>query len=50
LIFQKSKAARTFWQLECLHGIALRFGQTKSPRLLRYHVGLLLLSQAPHWR
>jgi glycosyltransferase involved in cell wall biosynthesis len=28
----------------------LRYGQTLSPRLLRYHVGLLLLSRAPHWR
>jgi len=28
----------------------LRFGQTMSPRLLRYHVGLLLRSKAPHWR
>lgn len=28
----------------------LRYGQTLSPRLLRYHVRLLLLSPAPHWR
>jgi len=28
----------------------LRFGHALSPRLLRYHVGLLLLSPAPHWR
>ena len=28
----------------------LRYAQTLSPRLLRYHVGLLLLSTAPHWR
>lgn len=28
----------------------LRFGQTMSPRSLRYHVGLLRLSRAPHWR
>ena len=28
----------------------LRFGQTMSPRLLRYHAGLLRLSRAPHWR
>jgi GT2 family glycosyltransferase len=28
----------------------LRYGRTLSPRLLRYHVGLLLLSPAPHWR
>ena len=28
----------------------LRYGQTLSSRLLRYHVGLLLLSPAPHWR
>jgi len=28
----------------------LRYGQTLSPRFLRYHVGLLALSSAPHWR
>jgi glycosyltransferase involved in cell wall biosynthesis len=28
----------------------LRYGGTLSPRLLRYHVRLLLLSPAPHWR
>ena len=28
----------------------LRFGRDFSPRFLRYHVGLLLLSRAPHWR
>ena len=28
----------------------LQYGQTLSPRILRYHVGLLLLSTAPHWR
>jgi glycosyltransferase involved in cell wall biosynthesis len=28
----------------------LQYGQTLSPRLLRYHVRLLLLSPAPHWR
>jgi glycosyltransferase involved in cell wall biosynthesis len=28
----------------------LRYGQTLSPRLLRYHVRLLLLSRPPHWR
>jgi glycosyltransferase involved in cell wall biosynthesis len=28
----------------------LRFGDTLSPRVLRYHVGLLLLSPTPHWR
>jgi glycosyltransferase involved in cell wall biosynthesis len=28
----------------------LRYGASLSPRLLRYHVGLLLLSPAPHWR
>jgi hypothetical protein len=28
----------------------LHYGQHLSPRLLRYHVRLLLLSPAPHWR
>jgi hypothetical protein len=28
----------------------LRYGASLSPRLLRYHVRLLLLSPAPHWR
>ena len=28
----------------------LQYGVTLAPRLLRYHVGLLLLSSAPHWR
>jgi len=28
----------------------LRFGHLWSPRFLRYHVGLLLRSRAPHWR
>ena len=34
----------------CPVNFLLRYGQTLSPRLLRYHVGLLRLSQAPHWR
>jgi hypothetical protein len=28
----------------------LRYGNSLSPRLLRYHVGLLRRSRAPHWR
>lgn len=28
----------------------LRYGASLSTRLLRYHVGLLLLSRSPHWR
>lgn len=28
----------------------LQYGSAMSPRLFRYHVGLLLLSRAPHWR
>jgi glycosyltransferase involved in cell wall biosynthesis len=28
----------------------LRYGKSLSPRLLRYHVGLLLLSPAPRWQ
>ncbi len=49
---QTLKFDRMEWQRRCPMSsrFLLQHGQTLSLRLLRYHVGLLLLSQPPHWR